>query len=456
VARFAAQQKVQEATDAARELGEMMLARYAWVSTRRWMVATITAFVASIAALAGSALLFQQNQLLRSQGVLMQEQTDRLTEQTALLNQQIELGEAERSASIVPEILDIGAAIGVEVNQLAKDGREVRIFQDDELSPALRGRIVAATTAARPYRYLSTEVARASDNHLASMALERRQDVPQAREAVEKYRNAVEQMGILPENGTLIDRPVSPERGQLLSIFYNARVMSTVDLTLKGADFSFAEVRMPAFGVISMRHALLRFSDFSGVDVRQGEFGAAYLEQARFVSSIVSKTDFSGVKSEDLPETYLTDASLPIWPTEMAGADFRAAVITDSKFNSINGLAINFDFTLMNGDSFKNASIVASTFRLALIGENDFTGANLDKTDFDEAFVFSEDFLDTLAAQAMPGTFDKNQYKLEPAEMSLVETHFNALHLYHIAGYMEGTAKVWQIKRVAASETPEN
>lgn len=83
VARYAAQQKVQEATDAAREVGELMLARYAWVSTRRWMVATITAFVASIAALAGSALLFQQNELLRAQGTLMREQTDRLTEQTS-------------------------------------------------------------------------------------------------------------------------------------------------------------------------------------------------------------------------------------------------------------------------------------------------------------------------------------------------------------------------------------
>lgn len=114
VARFAAEQKVREATDAAREVGELMLARFAWVSTRRWMVATITAFVAAIAALSGSVLLLQQNQLL-------QQQTERIVEQNTLLAQQIELGEAQRSTSIVPEILAIGEAIGEETATLARD-----------------------------------------------------------------------------------------------------------------------------------------------------------------------------------------------------------------------------------------------------------------------------------------------------------------------------------------------
>lgn len=54
VARFAALQKVAEATESARDLAELVLARYAWVSTRRWLMATITAFIAAIAALAGS------------------------------------------------------------------------------------------------------------------------------------------------------------------------------------------------------------------------------------------------------------------------------------------------------------------------------------------------------------------------------------------------------------------
>ncbi|RYD88672.1 MAG: hypothetical protein EOP61_33120, partial [Sphingomonadales bacterium] len=52
VAKFAAEQRVADATDAARDLAELVLARYAWVSTRRWLLASITALIAAIAALA--------------------------------------------------------------------------------------------------------------------------------------------------------------------------------------------------------------------------------------------------------------------------------------------------------------------------------------------------------------------------------------------------------------------
>ena len=94
VARFAALQKVAEATESARDLAELVLARYAWVSTRRWLMATITAFIAAIAALAGSALLFQQNQLLRTQIGLMDDQNARIEEQNRFIQSLIELGEA--------------------------------------------------------------------------------------------------------------------------------------------------------------------------------------------------------------------------------------------------------------------------------------------------------------------------------------------------------------------------
>ena len=141
-----------EATDSARDLAELVLARYAWVSTRRWLMATITAFIAAIAALAGSALLFQQNQLLRTQIGLMEDQNTRIGEQNRFIQSQIELGEAQRSTSIVPEILELGSLIAQEVEQFnTAAGTSPSIAG---LSPSLRARIIAATVAARPYRYL--------------------------------------------------------------------------------------------------------------------------------------------------------------------------------------------------------------------------------------------------------------------------------------------------------------
>lgn len=169
VARYAARQEVEQATDAARNLAELVLARYAWVATRRWMVATITAFIAAIAALAGSALLFQQNQLLR-------EQTARLSEQNEMIEYQIELGEAARSAAILPEILDIGAELGRETATAATldDGS----VSAAAISPALQARIVAATNAARPYRYLRSVLSELDPELNSLVALLRRDDLP--------------------------------------------------------------------------------------------------------------------------------------------------------------------------------------------------------------------------------------------------------------------------------------
>ena len=62
------------ATGAARDLVRLTLARYAWLSTRRWIVASLTGLIAAMAALAGTALLFKQNELLAVQMGLMQDQ----------------------------------------------------------------------------------------------------------------------------------------------------------------------------------------------------------------------------------------------------------------------------------------------------------------------------------------------------------------------------------------------
>lgn len=448
VAKYAAEQKVDEAMDAAREVGELMLARYAWVSTRRWLIATITAFVAAIAALSGSALLFQQNQLLRTQGALMADQTDRLTDQTRMLEQQIELGEAQRSTSIVPEILEIGAQVGLETNALMADGRENAIFLDDELSNGLRGRIIAASSAARPYRYLNSALARSSESELGTLAVARREDLTNLQQEVQRSRDAEVSIGGVARDGELVDRPLSPERGQLLSILFNSRVLSTELLTLNGADFSFAEVRMQTFGVLSLKHALLRFADFSGVRVHSGIFNAAYLEHARFRRSIVTDTDFSGILNADIQLPQQGDPGIDVWATNMAGVDFRGAIITDSQFRHAQAVAANFDYALISGSDFSNAVLSAATFRNAVIGDNVFDGAALHSVDFDGAYVFDANFLGQLETGAAPESFKRERYTLEPVELDALEDHPNAFQLWNVAAFADGPSKVWRVKRV--------
>ena len=71
VAKGAVDRDPVTATDAARELVQLSLARWAWLSTRRWIIGSLTALIAAMAALAGTVLLFNQNELLREQSALI-------------------------------------------------------------------------------------------------------------------------------------------------------------------------------------------------------------------------------------------------------------------------------------------------------------------------------------------------------------------------------------------------
>jgi len=407
VARFAAMQKVQEATDSARDLAELVLARYAWVSTRRWLMATITAFIAAIAALAGSALLFQQNQLLRTQIGLMQDQNSRIEEQNRFIQSQIELGEAQRSTSIVPEILEIGALLAQEVasvNTYAGDRPSIAM-----LSPGLRARIIAATVAARPYRYLQNPLTEIEDKLLTNSGLLRRTDLDAAatiRAKLDAANPNVEFTGA--QNGVMSDRPLSPERGQILALLiYNGL---TDFAELNGADFSFAEVRAASMGSrIIFNRASLRFSNFDGELLLDAEFKGAFLDHARFRNAQINAVDFS---AGELPSIF-GDAPLAL-PTNLAGTDFTRAMLKHVQFDGVRGFGINFDNGIVHDVSFKAAEIPGGTFRGTIFGTVDFTGAELKSVDFDGAIVFDAAFLDTLATQALAGSFAPAMFSIAP------------------------------------------
>lgn len=440
VARFAATQQVEEATGAARNLAELVLARYAWVSTRRWMVATVTGFIAAIAALAGSALLFQQNQLLRVQSGLMADQTDRLGEQNQMITYQIELGEAARSATLLPEILDIGALIGSEA---ATGGGLVSIT---ELSPSLQARIVAATNAARPYRYLRSPLAGLAEDQVALMALLRRKDLPVSQIVAEQLQARGVDVAALESgaSGVLSDRPVSPERGQLIGILFQARLFDSEYLSIAGADFSYAEVRLPVLGLMSFRHAELTFADFSRVAVNQVQFGGANLENARFVGSMLTAAQFGAITEDAIDAPY---SGLGQWTTRMSGVDFQRATIVDSSFDQAKGFGMNFDGALLHKAKFTGADIAGATFRNAVLGTVDFAGANLSSVDFDGAISFDAGLLDQLAAVAAPDSFVSDRYVIE--QVSATERDAHPMNInYHLIGDLAGQ-QAYRIRRIA-------
>lgn len=409
VAKFAAEQRVAEATEAARDLAEMALARYAWVSTRRWLLASITALIAAIAALAGSALLFQQNNLLRTQIGLMGDQNARIEEQNRFIQSQIELGEAQRSTSIVPEILNIGAEVAREVDELRASGNGAPAISD--LSPSLRARIVAASTASRPYRYLRTPLDDIDDQLLMSSGLLRRTDLA-ASAKVQAQLEAAQSGNVRfsgEQTGVMTDRPLSPERGQIMAILIYNRL--TDFSTLIGADFSFAEVRAASMGSsLVLTFAALRFASFDRQLLIGADFSGGYLEHARFRNASINGSQF-GIGT--LPS--ITGEGIGFERgTQLSGTDFSGAIIKDTGFARARGFGINFDRAVIHKVQFTDAEMAGSTFRTSIFGVVDFTGANLASVDFDGALVFDPAFLDTVATQAASDTFVRERFELEP------------------------------------------
>ena len=147
------------------------------------------------------------------------------------------------------------------------------------LSPPLRARIVAATVAARPYRYLSLRPRPLSDDEIVAEAIGRRTDLPQTPEQVRgvvSERDATWKLGNADPRspaGELTDRIVSPERGQILGMLYNGGLHDITRLTDEGADFAFAEVRHSVLDGINLSFAKLDFADFSRVSLAGARFG---------------------------------------------------------------------------------------------------------------------------------------------------------------------------------------
>lgn len=440
VARYAAMQKVAEATESARDLAELVLARYAWVSTRRWLMATITAFIAAIAALAGSALLFQQNQLLRTQIGLMGDQNSRIEEQNRFIQSQIELGEAQRSTAIVPEIVEIGAQIAQEIagiNTYAGDIPSIAM-----LSAGLKARIIAATIAARPYRYLRNPLTDIDDILIANSGLARRTDLNasiELRQQLAAAGNDVDFTGV--QGGVMTDRPLSPERGQIIALLI---VNNLTDFNqLIGADFSFAEVQATATGTsIDFSSGSLQFSNFDRQLLVGASFRGAFLDHARFRRASVNYVDFSvGTLGSLSGGPSLTR------PTRLSGTDFTGAVIKNVNYNGSQGFGINFDTALLHNVTFNDAQIAGGTFRNSLFGMVDFTGADVKSVDFDQAIVFDPAFLDQIEKQAKPDSFDKTRFAI-----AAIPTEEFAKHPRWAEAWLDGLEEkqAYRITRVGA------
>lgn len=402
------------ATSAARDLVSMVLARYAWVSTRRWIIASLTALIAAMAALAGTALLFKQNQLISAQTDLLREQNARIQEQTQLIQTDVQLAEASRNAQLAVEITQIAASLGEVATRVNGPG-DTSVFNvldpAKDLDRGLILRINSISRALLPYRFLDTGLHEEDATDGMRVALQRRrEDLGDGYGQMAGYFGWEDRPG-----GTyLIDRPASPERGQLLRVLVTSGVRNLELLTYTGLTLDYAMLKATDLSLVTAQQARLSYADFSGSYLVDCDFGSAILENARFRNANINRTRFAALgPGETLPPL----ASLPErTETRMSGADFARATITASDFSGADLTAARFDGALLDGVSFTGASLTAATFKDAVLLDVDLTGAALKRADFDGAIVFGADFLTRLSTSAAPDSFRSDLFKLEPLE----------------------------------------
>ncbi|WP_272009679.1 pentapeptide repeat-containing protein [Roseovarius sp. ZX-A-9] len=455
VASGAAARDPKAATDAARDLLQLTFARYAWVSTRRWLIAALTGLIAAMAALSGTALLFKQNQLIEVQSGLLIEQNARITEQTALLATQVELAEAQRNAALAVEMTEIAALLGAALDRSEQAlgsgaAQYVAVLDPDrDISQSLRMRIISASRASKPYRFLAPAL-RAYDtaDKMRVASSRRRDDLPLFYEgAAAGFRWQK------PSSGTdLIDRPASPERAQLLEIMTRSGLRELEGFNFFGLDLSFAYAEdMSLFG-LSLQGAQLSYASFARAQILETDFGGASLENARFHGARIERSQFRSFTPETAKGPYAGPDAFG--PTFLSGASFAGAFLREVDFTDASAITADFDGATLHTVSLAGAILGGATFRDAVLLDVDFTGAGLQSVEFDGAFVLREDFMDALDLAAAPGTFRADRYVLEPSSIDAlmkVDSAYQALARIDIPE-IEGDARVWRIKRVKPFE----
>ncbi|MEZ5777800.1 MAG: pentapeptide repeat-containing protein [Paracoccaceae bacterium] len=461
VARAAMDRDPGLALGGARDLVVRGLALYGWLATRRWIVMSLTALIAAMAALAGTALLFRQNELIAAQSGLLEQQNQKIEAQTALLAQDVQLAEAARNAMLAVEITEIAALVGGAADAAMADMEAEAAGLDrftnmiNVLDPAAdlgRGlvlRIVSASRAARPYRFLDPGFRAEDDVDKMQVAMQRRRD-----ELGATYARMAKTFGWTDGSAgnRLIDRPASPERGQLLQVLTSGGIRNLEALNHLGLDLSFAYFPGADLYLMTAQGARLSYADFGAGAIRECDFGGAYLENTRFRRARIQNTTFAVVQEEKVRAPWRPEDAP--YSSYLSGADFDGATLIDVDFTGAFLMASSFDGALLVRTNFNDASLGAATLRGAVLMAPKFDGAILKLADLDGAVVFGEDFLTNLEAAANEGTFAAPSLRMEPmtlADVMAISEVGNAFYEEEVVEITEGLP-AFRLVRIGALE----
>ncbi len=273
-------------------------------------------------------------------------------------------------------------------------------------------RITSVSRALKPYRFLETGLKAGDPSDSFRIAMLRLKDErPETWAAMAGYYGWADAAA----ETRLVDRPASPERGQLLNTLVTGGLRDLEALNVVGLDLSYAflpDIRLSEF---SAQAGQLSYADFTGAYLAAFDLGGGTLLNSRFTRARLDDGEFSVVPGGRAKFPLTVDAD-PL-QSFLSGADFSEAQLRRVRFDGAALTAADFDGAVLGEVSFAGANLGLATFRKALILQADFAGAGLSSADFDGAVVFGADALERLAAEAAAGSFLPENWALEPVTL---------------------------------------
>ncbi|MFN0214309.1 MAG: pentapeptide repeat-containing protein, partial [Saprospiraceae bacterium] len=274
---------------------------------------TLTFIVACV----GTWLLLNQNDLLGSQNSL-------LKNQNTLIQHQMSLEEASRRSALVMLMSNIMDKVDDEIKEQKNALRSKGISKTAvdtmkfSLSQSLIGQIAALSHSFKPYKFM--------------------------------------------DGDTIISKPISPERGQLLITLTRLPLdTSTLNKIFQGSTFAESDLREAKLRGASLTGADLNGADLKGADLGEADMGEADMGGADLKGANLSKANLSkaylndtDLKWAEFFETVLIEADLrraDLRNVELGGAHLSGAHLSEANLRGADLMWMDFcGVDLMDAD----------------------------------------------------------------------------------------------------------
>ncbi|MBK9109927.1 MAG: pentapeptide repeat-containing protein [Saprospiraceae bacterium] len=314
---------------------------FIWNRFRNWWWQWVLSIFLSLGGLTGTLLLINQNELLQNQNVLIQ--------------RQMSLEEANRRSALVVLMSNIMDKVDKEIERQQIGLSEEQISNRKyKLSQSLIGQIAALSHSFKPYRFM--------------------------------------------DGDSLINRPQSPERGQLLitlcflplDSLTLAKIFKTA--TFESANLESAKLNYADWNRADFERAILKKDKmfiatlFKTVLTLDENLDSIYLNKTNSLMAILIRAHLRGayLANADLVEANLSNADLnrgDLNEADLSKADLISAEMAYANLQSVKLVGANLTNVNLTYSDLENANLRYANLSHAKLNYSNLENANLDEAD---------------------------------------------------------------------------